>query len=146
MSSDNFQSVLTETRLFPPSAAFVAKTRVNAEQLSQLRADAAADFRGFWGRFAREELSWATPFQTVLDESNAPNYRWFHDGTLNASYNCLDRHLATKGDKIAIRYEGEKGDTRHYTYRELHTEVCKLANGLNSLGLVKGDRVTLYLP
>ena len=146
MSGDNFQSVLTESRVFPPSAAFVAKARVNADQLSQLRAAAAADFKGFWGKFASEELSWETPFKTVLDESNAPNYRWFHDGTLNASVNCLDRHLASRGDKIAIRYEGEKGDTRNYTYRELHTEVCKLANALKGLGLVKGDRVVLYLP
>jgi len=146
MSSDNFQSVLTETRVFPPSAEFAAAARVNAAKMAELRAAAAADFTGFWGAYAKSELSWATPFKTVLDDSKAPNYRWFHDGTLNASYNCLDRHLATKGDKIAIRYEGEKGDTRNYTYRELHAEVCKLANAIKAKGIAKGDRVVLYLP
>ncbi|WP_293368312.1 acetate--CoA ligase [Nevskia sp.] len=146
MSSDNFQSVLTETRVFPPSAAFAAAATVNAAKMAALRAAAAEDYQKFWGDFARDELSWAIPFKTVLDDSAAPNYRWFHDGSLNASYNCLDRHLATKGDKIAIRYEGEKGDTRTYSYRELHAEVCKLANAIAARGIVKGDRVVLYLP
>jgi len=146
MSNDNLQSVLAESRVFPPSADFVAKARVNAEKLAELRAAAAADHVGFWADLARTELSWATPFQTALDESNAPNFRWFVDGTLNASYNCLDRHIPTRGDKIAIRYEGEKGDVRTYTYRELLAEVSKLANGLKSLGIQKGDRVVIYLP
>ncbi|GAC1627768.1 MAG: acetate--CoA ligase [Nevskia sp.] len=146
MANDNFQSVLGETRLFPPSAEFTAQARITPAKLDALRAAAAKDHAGFWAGLAQTELSWATPFQTALDSSAAPNYRWFVEGRINASYNCLDRHLATKGEKIAIRYEGERGDTRHYSYRELHAEVCKLANGLQSLGVKKGDRVAIYLP
>ncbi|MGQ0700643.1 MAG: acetate--CoA ligase [Panacagrimonas sp.] len=142
----NIQSVLEEKRLFPPSAEFSAKARLDVERLSALKAEAEKDFIGFWGELARKQIAWQTPFRTVLDDSQAPNYRWFHDGKTNASANCLDRHLATKADKIAIRFEGEKGDTRNWTYRQLHAEVCKLANGLKSLGVAKGDRVVLYLP
>ena len=139
-------SVLAETRVFPPSADFVAKARLNADQLAALRAEAAADYISFWGRLAKEQIHWQTPFRQVLDDSAAPNYRWFADGKTNASVNCLDRHLGAKGDKIAIRFEGEKGDVRTYTYKQLHAEVCKLANALKSLGVVKGDRVVIYLP
>ena len=146
MSNDNIQSVLGETRSFAPSTEFVSKARLDSTKLAALRAAAAADHVGFWAGLARSELSWETPFTTALDDSQAPNYRWFHDGRLNASYNCLDRHLERRGSKIAIRYEGERGDTRNYTYAELHAEVCKLANGLKSLGVRKGDRVAIYLP
>jgi acetyl-CoA synthetase len=146
MSNENLQSVLGESRVFPPSAEFVAKARVNAEKLAEMKAAAAADNVGFWADLARKELSWATPFQTALDDSKAPNYQWFPDGTLNASYNCLDRHIATRGDKIAIRYEGEKGDVKTWTFRQLLADVSKLANGLKSLGIGKGDRVVIYLP
>ena len=146
MSNDNIQSVLGETRSFAPSTEFVSKARLDSTKLAALRAAAAADHVGFWAGLARSELSWETPFTTALDDSQAPNYRWFHDGRLNASYNCLDRHLERRGSKIAIRYEGERGDTRNYTYAELHAEVCKLANGLKSLGVKKGDRVAIYLP
>src|SRR3546814_3167088 len=93
-----------------------------------------ADHVGFWAGLAKKELAWQTPFTQSLDDSHAPNYRWFADGKLNVSVNCLDRHLGAKGDKIAIRFEGEKGDTRNYTYRELHAEVCRVANALKSLG------------
>ena len=144
--SNNIQSVLAEKRVFPPAAAFAAKARVNAAKMAELRAAAEKDYVGFWAGLARSELSWDTPFKTALDDSAAPNYRWFHDGKLNASYNCLDRHLEKRGDKIAIRYEGEKGDTKNWTYRELHAEVCKLANVLKSFGIKKGDRVAVYLP
>ena len=146
MSSDNIASVLTETRVFPPSAAFSAKARLDAGKLAALRAEAEKDHVGFWADLAKKNLGWQTPFTQVLDDSKAPNYRWFADGKLNASANCLDRHLLAKGDKIAIRFEGEKGDTRNYTYKQLHAEVCKLANGLKSLGIGKGDRVVIYMP
>ena len=142
----DISSVLEETRLFPPLPAFSERARINATKLDAMRAAAEKDFIGFWADLARENLVWKTPFTSVLDESSAPNYRWFHDGTLNASYNCLDRHLPARGEKIAIRYEGERGDTRNWTYRQLHTEVCKVANGLKSLGIKKGDRVVIYLP
>ena len=146
MSSDNIASVLTETRVFPPSAAFSAKARLDAGKLAALRAEAEKDHVSFWADLAKKNLGWQTPFTQVLDDSKAPNYRWFADGKLNASANCLDRHLLARGDKIAIRFEGEKGDTRNYTYKQLHAEVCKLANGLKSLGVGKGDRVVIYMP
>ena len=146
MSSDNIASVLTETRVFPPSAAFSAKARLDAGKLAALRAEAEQDHVGFWANLAKKNLGWQTSFTQALDDSKAPNYRWFADGKLNASANCLDRHLLAKGDKIAIRFEGEKGDTRNYTYKQLHAEVCKLANGLKSLGVGKGDRVVIYMP
>ncbi len=140
------KSVLHEQRAFPPHADFVAKTRIDAARLDAMRAEAAADPVGFWAELARKHLAWQTPFTQALDDSAAPNYRWFVDGRTNASVNCLDRHLGTRGDKPAIRFEGEGGDVRIWTYRELHAEVCRLANGLKSLGIAKGDRVVIYMP
>ncbi|HVT37158.1 MAG TPA: acetate--CoA ligase, partial [Nevskiaceae bacterium] len=146
MSDNNIQSVLEEKRVFPPSAETVARARVTPEKLRQLRAAAEADPVAFWAELAKKELGWQTPFRKTLDDSRAPNYAWFADGKLNVAANCVDRHLGARGDKIAIRFEGEKGDTRNLTYRQLHAEVCRLANGLASLGVHKGDRVVIYLP
>lgn len=101
--SQNIQSVLTENRSFPPAADFVARARLNTERLAALHAEAGRDHVGFWAGLARKELAWQTPFTQALDDSRAPNYRWFADGKLNVSANCLDRHLGAKGDKIAIR-------------------------------------------
>ncbi|MCF6255655.1 MAG: acetate--CoA ligase [Gammaproteobacteria bacterium] len=144
---ENIQSTLQENRLFTPSTEFSSKARIkNRAELDALRAKAEADHEGFWAELARDELDWQTPFTSVLDESNAPHYQWFNDGTLNVSYNCLDRHLAERGDKTAIVFEGEKGDTRHISYSELHRDVCQFANGLKSLGVGVGDRVILYMP
>ena len=143
----NIQSTLQEDRLFEPSAEFSSKARIkNRDELNTLYARAEADHQGFWADLARQELDWQTPFSSVLDESNAPHYQWFNDGKLNLSYNCTDRHLAERGDKTAIVFEGEQGDTRHISYSELHTEVCQFANGLKSLGVGLGDRVILYMP
>jgi len=142
----NIESVLNENRMFPPAPEFTAKARVTPEVLAALRAEAESDHAGFWARQARELLEWKKPFTVSLDDSQAPNYRWFTDGTLNASYNCLDRHLATRGDQPAIRYEAENGSTRIFTYRDLHAEVCRLANALKSFGVQKGDRVVIYMP
>ncbi|MFT4046875.1 MAG: acetate--CoA ligase [Solimonas sp.] len=142
----NLQSVLTEKRLFAPQPEFVAKARLDAESLAALHIAAAKDHVGFWADLAKKELSWQTPFTKALDDSKAPNYQWFTDGKLNASANCLDRHLGAKGDKIAIRFEGEPGDKKNYTYKELHAEVCRVANALKSFGVKKGDRVVIYMP
>ena len=142
----NIQSVLTESRVFAPPPAFAAHARLDADRLAALHAAAAKDHVGFWADLAKKELGWQTPFTKALDDSQAPNYRWFTDGRLNASANCLDRHLGARGDKVAIRFEGEKGDTKNYTYRELHAEVCRVANALKSLGVGKGDRVVIYMP
>ncbi len=146
MSSDKIDSVLHEDRVFPPPADFIARTQIDAAALQSLRDEAAEDHQAFWARQAREYLSWQTPFTETLDESNAPHYRWFQDGLLNVSYNCLDRHLDARGDQVAIVFEGEPGDTRNLTYRELHAETCRLANVLLAHGVESGDRVVIYMP
>ncbi len=141
------ESVMHETRTFPPSEAFVSQANVSGmEAYNALCAEAEADYSGYWGRLAKESISWNKPFSEVLDESKAPFYRWFHDGELNASYNCLDRHLDAIGDKTAIIFEADGGEVRKISYRELHSEVCRMANGLKSLGIKKGDRVVVYMP
>ncbi|MGH8784733.1 MAG: acetate--CoA ligase, partial [Cupriavidus necator] len=109
--------------------------------------EAGRDYEGFWARHARELLHWTKPFTKVLDESNAPFYKWFEDGELNASYNCLDRNLQNgNADKVAIVFEADDGTVTRVTYRELHGKVCRFANGLKSLGVKKGDRVVIYMP
>ncbi len=144
---DNIQSILTETRVFPPSSQFSAQARIRSlADYEKLRQEAARDHEGFWARLAREELDWHKPFKSVLDSSEAPHYKWFGDGELNVSVNCLDRHLTTRGDKTAIIFEGEPGDTRHLTYRQLHREVCLFANALKAKGITEGDRVVIYMP
>ncbi|MEK7322927.1 MAG: acetate--CoA ligase [Pseudomonadota bacterium] len=147
MSNDRIDSILQEERQFPPPSAFAQLARIrSASELAALRERAAADHTGFWAELARKELSWHTPFQTILDDSAAPRYQWFKEGTLNVSYNCLDRQLAERGDKTAIIFEGEPGDTRHITYAELHRDVCRFANALKAQGVAKGDRVVIYMP
>ena len=144
--ASNLQSVLHENRSFPPNADIAAHARITAASLETLRAAAAKDHTGFWAELARQTLDWKTPFKTALDDSQAPNFKWFADGTLNVSWNCLDRHLATRGDKPAILFEGEPGDTRSISFKQLHRQVCQFANALKSLGIGKGDRVAIYLP
>ncbi len=144
--SNNIESTLIEERLFTPSAAFAKQARITPEKLQQLQAEADHDYTGFWANRAHQEISWETPFSEVLDESRAPHFSWFGDGRLNVSYNCLDRHLEKRGDKTAIIFEGEQGDTRHISYKELHGDVCAMANVLKSQGVVSGDRVVIYMP
>ncbi|MBU6438362.1 MAG: AMP-binding protein, partial [Betaproteobacteria bacterium] len=109
--------------------------------------EAERDYAGFWARLARETLVWKKPFTQVLDESNAPFYKWFEDGQLNASYNCLDRNLTNgNADKAAIIFEADDGTVTTTTFAQLHERVCRLANGLKSLGVKKGDRVLIYIP
>ncbi len=146
MSRKDIKSVLLEERRFPPSSAFTARARINPADRQELDRRAAADHAGFWGDLARQELAWHKPFTVTLDESRAPNYRWFTDGQLNISYNCLDVHLAERGEKTAIIFEGEPGDTRRLSYRELHAEVCTFSNALKAQGVKAGDRVVIYMP
>jgi acetyl-CoA synthetase len=146
MANKNIVSVLQEERTFAPAAEFAAKARVKRADLERMRRQAAEDPSGFWGQLARQEITWHTPFSVTLDDSAAPNYRWFTDGRLNVSFNCLDVHLAERGEKTAIIFEGEPGDTRRLSYRELHAEVCRFANALKAQGIRKGDRVAIYLP
>jgi acetyl-CoA synthetase len=146
MASKNIVSVLQEERTFAPAAEFAARARVKRAALERMRRQAAEDANGFWAELARREIKWHTPFTVTLDDSAAPNYRWFTDGRLNVSFNCLDVHLAERGEKAAILFEGEPGDTRRLSYRELHEEVCRFANALKAQGVGKGDRVAIYLP
>jgi acetyl-CoA synthetase len=141
------ESVLQEKRVFPPSEEFVRQANISGmDAYRKLAAEAERDFEGFWGRLARETLQWSKPFTKVLDESSAPFYKWFCDGELNASYNCLDRHLKTQPDKVAIIFEADDGKVTRITYRELYHQVCQLANALKALGVGQGDRVLIYMP
>ncbi|WP_163996839.1 acetate--CoA ligase [Pyxidicoccus caerfyrddinensis] len=140
------QSVLTETRVFPPPEAFARQAHLRSmADYQRLWDEAAKDPEKYWGDRAREELFWKEPFRTVLDWK-PPHARWFVEGRTNLTYNCLDRHLDKRRDKPAILFEGEPGDRRRITYGELSAEVNRLANGLKSLGIRKGDRVGIYLP
>ncbi|MCE9666762.1 acetate--CoA ligase [Myxococcus stipitatus] len=139
-------SVLTEARVFPPPEAFSQRAHLKSmADYQRLWDEAARDPEKYWGDRAREELYWKEPFRTVLDWK-PPHARWFVEGRTNLAYNCLDRHLATRRDKPAILFEGEPMDRRQLTYGELAVEVNRLANGLRSLGIKKGDRVGIYLP
>ena len=146
MANKNIVSVLLEERSFAPATEFTRQARLKPADVEKLREHAAKDHVGFWAELAREELHWQTPFTVTLDDSEAPNYRWFSDGRLNVSYNCLDVHLDQHGDKTALIFEGEPGDVRRVSYRELHTEVCRFANALKALGVGHGDRVIIYMP
>jgi acetyl-CoA synthetase len=142
----NIESVLQEDRVFPPPREFSAQAHIKSEaELDSLRAEAHANPEAFWARMA-EELHWFKKWDTVL-KWNPPHAEWFGGGKINISYNCLDRHLATwRRNKAALIWEGEPGETRTYTYQQLHTEVCKFANVLKHAGVDRGDRVALYMP
>jgi acetyl-CoA synthetase len=144
----NIESVLVENRLFPPSDAAVKQARVSGMQAYQALCDEAdRDFEGFWARLARENVVWTQPFSRTLDESKAPFYRWFDDGELNASANCLDKHLGTPTEnKTAIIFEADDGAVTRVTYKELLSRVGQFANALKAQGIRKGDRVIIYMP
>jgi len=143
----SIESVMHETRVFPPSTAFVQQANVSGMAAYQALCQAAEqDYEAYWASLARENIVWNKPFSTVLDESNAPFYKWFEDGELNVSYNCLDRHLATQPEKTAIIFEADDGKISRVTYRELHGRVCQFANALKSRNIGKGDRVVIYMP
>jgi acetyl-CoA synthetase len=137
------------SKLYPVPADIAAQARVNAAEYEKLYAESVLDAEGFWGRIGKR-LDWIKPYTKVKDVSfDAKNLhiRWFHDGELNLSANCLDRHLKTRGDKTAILWEGDDpNESRRISYRELHEQVCRCANLLKNLGVNKGDRITIYLP
>jgi acetyl-CoA synthetase len=140
--SPALDNLLTESRTFPPSTEFAAQANATAG----LYAEAEADREAFWAAQA-EHLHWNTKWQQVLDWSNAPFAKWYVGGKLNVAYNCVDRHVeAGNGDRVAYHWEGEPGDTRTITYRDLQREVNRAANALTSLGLAAGDRVAIYMP
>ncbi|MFQ5634236.1 MAG: AMP-binding protein, partial [Gammaproteobacteria bacterium] len=146
MSDKNIDSILSEDRVFAPDESFAAAARLRTAEVEALHREAAEDHEAYWARLARDELVWSTPFEQILDDSNAPNYRWFADGALNVSHNCLDVHLEERGDKTAIVFEGEGGDQRALSYRELTESVCRFANALRAQGMERGDRIVIYMP
>ncbi|KXW55285.1 acetate--CoA ligase [Ferrovum sp. PN-J185] len=141
------EALLHETRVFHPSPEFVSQANIQGmAQYQALCDEARRDPQAFWGRLAKENLDWHKPFTRVLDESQAPFYRWFDDGLINASYNCLDRNLAKGlGNKTAIIFEADDGNVTRVSYQELYTRVCRFANGLKAQGIKKGDRVVIYM-
>jgi len=142
------ESVLHEHRIFEPPAALAATASVSGiAAYRALAAEAEQDYEGFWARLAREQLSWHKPFTKVLDESRAPFYTWFEDGELNASYNCIDRHIENGlGQKKAIIFEADDGVVTNVSYQDLYHRVCRFANALKARGVKKGDRVVIYMP
>jgi len=143
----NIESILKENRMFNASDEFCAAANIkSSDQLNQLLQKAKDDYEGFWADLARQFLSWHKPFTQTLDSSAAPHFKWFSDGEINVSYNCLDRHLAHRGQQTAIIFEGEQGDIRRIDYQTLTNEVCQFANGLLALGIKQGDRVVIYMP
>ncbi|MEA2058133.1 MAG: acetate--CoA ligase, partial [Actinomycetota bacterium] len=140
MSDRTLENLLQEERIFPPSAEFAARANVGPEVYEE-----SEEWKDWWLEQARNRITWYKEPTESVDESTPPFYRWFADGQLNLSYNCLDRHLDTLGDKVAYHWIGEPGDTRDLTFSELHEEVSKFANGLKSIGVGRGDRVAIYL-
>ena len=143
----NIESVLQENRIFKPSEAFVKQAVLSSvEDYQALCERATEDYEGFWADLAQEHLLWSKPFTKTLDDSNPPFFRWFQDGELNVSYNCLDRHLKTIPNKTALIFEADDGSVSKVTYKQLYHRVCQMANGLKSLGIRPGDRVVIYMP
>ena len=147
-STSAIESVLVENRVFLPSEATVKAARISGmDGYNALCAEAENDFEGFWARLARENVVWNKPFTRTLDESNAPFYKWFEDGELNASANCLDKHIGTPTeDKVAVIFEADDGTVTKTTYKELLARVSQFANALLADGIQKGDRVLVYMP
>ncbi|MEJ8847338.1 acetate--CoA ligase [Variovorax rhizosphaerae] len=147
-TSKNIESVLVETRVFPPDHRATEGARISGmAAYDALCKEAETDFDGFWTRLARENVQWTKPFTRTLDESNAPFYQWFGDGELNASANCLDKHIGTPTeDKTAIIFEADDGAVTKITYKDLLTRVSQFANALKAQGIQKGDRVIVYMP
>ena len=146
--SSAIQSVLVENRVFFPSDAMVKSARISGmDGYNALCKAAEDDFEGFWAQLARDTVVWNKPFTRTLDESNAPFYKWFDDGELNASANCLDKHMGTPNEnKTAVIFEADDGAVTKTTYRELLTRVSQCANALKADGIQKGDRVLIYMP
>src|SRR5690606_16631547 len=146
--TNSIESVLVEKRVFPPPEDLSASANISGMAAYRALCDEAErDFEGFWARLARENLQWIKPFTKVLDETDAPFYRWFDDGELNVSANCLDVHLQNgNADKTAIIFEADDGAVTTITYRELHRRVCRLANAFAQAGFQKGERAIIYLP
>ncbi|VTU09065.1 long-chain-fatty-acid--CoA ligase [Actinobacillus indolicus] len=137
----------TTPLIFKPNDEFRRQANVSGlEDYQALWEFADKDYLQYWSELARELITWKKPFMQIFDDSNPPFYKWFSDGTLNVSYNCLDRHLPDKGDKLALIFESDFGQISQFTYAQLHNRVCRFGNALRELGIKKGDRVIIYLP
>ena len=138
----------TQQKMYYPSEASMKNAAISGmDAYNALCKEAEADYQGYWARHARELLDWKQPFTTVLDESNAPFFKWFPDGKLNVSYNCLDRNVEKGlGDKVAVIFEADNGEVTKVTYKDMLSRVSKFANALRGMGVKKGDRVVIYLP
>ncbi len=147
-SSSAIESILVENRVFPPSDAIVKASRISGMPAYEAMCQSASDdFEGFWAQLARDNLVWTKPFTQTLDEANAPFYKWFADGELNASVNCLDKHMGTPVEnKTAIIFESDDGLVTKVTYKELLAKVSQFANALRAHGIQQGDRVVIYMP
>jgi len=145
---NSINNILEENRTFPPLKEFSKSSLIKSkEDLFALRDEAKKDPIGFWDRYAKSEIDWFDPYETVLDENDAPFFKWFTKGKLNITYNCIDRHIKNGlGDKDALIWEGEPGDSKTFSYKDLLKEVCKAANALKSIGVKKGDLVCIYMP
>ena len=139
--SEKIENLLGENRTFDPPSSIVENANATKEWFDLAEEDRLA----YWQKQALERITWYKEPTEILDDSDAPFYKWFKDGELNLSYNCLDRHLETDGDRVAFYWEGEPGDTQEITYQDLYERVCKLSNGLKELGVKKGDRIAIYL-
>lgn len=138
--SETIENLYREDRTFPPSPDFAAQANHDAS----IYDEAARDRLQYWASEARR-LVWSEPWDQILDDSDAPFYRWFTNGKLNVTESCLDRHLENDGDRVAFHWEGEPGDQRTFTYSDLHAEVCRLAGALDGLGVQRGDTVAIYM-
>ena len=139
--SEKIENLLGEDRTFDPPSSIVENANATQEWFDLANEDRLA----YWQKQALERITWYKEPKEILDDSDAPFYKWFKDGELNLSYNCLDRHLETDADRIAFYWEGEPGDSQEITYQDLYERVCKLSNGLKELGVKKGDRIAIYL-
>ena len=146
MADERIESILVENRSFEPASDFAGAANVTPADLERFYQEADEDYLGYWDARGREFIHWHTPYTVILDDSEAPNFRWFTDGRLNVSYNCLDLNLNDRAEKTAIIFEGEGGDRRRLSYAELTAQVCRFANGLKTLGVESGDRVVIYMP
>ena len=144
----DIETLKQENRIFNPPAEFVGNATISGmDAYKAMCAKAEQDYEGFWATLANDNIQWKKPFTKTLNEADAPFYKWFEDGQLNVSYNCLDRNLQNgNADKTAVVFESDDGKSVRVTYQELHDKVCQFANGLKSLGIRKGDRVVIYMP
>ena len=146
MADDLIESILNESRSFGPPKDFIDQANIDEEKAHNLKKQAEENHIQYWATLAKDQLEWFQPFNNILDESKAPNYEWFNDGVINASYNSLDVNVSKNPNKTAIIFETESGKSEHITYKELLSKTSQFANGLKKLGVEPMDRVVIYMP